>query len=204
MSPSLTSASAQTFLTSTENYLLSRLHRELSRNSMHTFHILGQFCWWIFIGIIAGCVTCHSGREKSESLHGSLPKITSNITIFLHRKQKVMSLQGEMNAEFSRCRQQSICNGRLYTLLVNVYPGAFTLYTQTHIWLFSIPTHKCICSQIRVKIGVDLKEFLYIYIYIYGFLDMLVCKEIRLLIELLKKLWTKKKNPTGDLMPFQT
>ena len=40
-------------------------------------------------------------RGKSKTLYWSLLKIASKITIFLGKKWKFMSFEGEMNAEFN-------------------------------------------------------------------------------------------------------
>ena len=77
-------------------------------------------------------------REKSKTLRRSLLQLASKIAIFLHWKQKFMSLKGEINAEFSDIAEYfdviemrvSPCeDGRPYTLLTNAYPGACTPYT---------------------------------------------------------------------------
>ena len=101
-SPLLISAWAQTNLTPTENYLLSRLNREWRSmagsdaisscslsNSMHTFHIYCSFAdkpsiqTWLWLPVVLLAVRAGG---KSKTLRRLLLKITSKIAIFLHRK----------------------------------------------------------------------------------------------------------------------
>ena len=51
---------------------------------------------WLLVALLAV-----PDGEKLKTLLWSLLKTASKIAIFLHRKQKFMSLKGEMNAEFN-------------------------------------------------------------------------------------------------------
>ena len=51
--------------------------------------------------MVAGRVTCCTGRVKIKLRVGRCKKIASKIAIFLGKKWKFMSFKGEMNAEFN-------------------------------------------------------------------------------------------------------
>ena len=147
---------AQTILTPTENYLLSRLHREWRSlagsdaissyslsNSMHTFHIYYSFAdkpsiqtrLWLPVALLAV-----QAREKSKTLHQSLLKTASKIAIFLHRKQKFMSFKGEMSAEFNDVDSKVFWCHRNARFSLRMADR--THYSRTRIPVLAHPTHK--------------------------------------------------------------
>ena len=155
-SPLLISASAQTILTPTENYLLSRLHREWRSlagsdavssyslsNSMHTFHIYCSFAnkpsiqtrQWLPVALLAV-----PAGEKSKTLRHLLTKTESEITIFLHRKQKFMSFKGEMSAEFNDVDSKVFWCHRNVCFSWRKADG--TRYSRMRTPVLAHPTHK--------------------------------------------------------------
>ena len=111
-SPVVFLASAQTISTPTEIFLLLRIHRELRTlarsdaicsyslsNSIHIFHSYCSFYdkpsiqTWLWLPVVLLAIPA---GENSKPLCWLVLKIASKIAIFLHRKWKFMSFEGEM------------------------------------------------------------------------------------------------------------
>ena len=159
--PSLILPSAQTILTPTENYLLSRSHRgwrslagsdaissySLS-NSMHTFHIYCSFAdkpsiqTWLWLPVVLLAVRAGG---KSKTLRRLLLKIASKIAVFLHRKPKFVSFKAEMSAEFNDIDSKVFWHHR--NACFSLRMADCTHYSRTCISVFAHPTHKWVSRR---------------------------------------------------------
>ena len=110
-----------------------------------------------WLGCRSRYLPCQWGKNKNNCF-SRCRKLLLKSPFFYTKKTEIHVIQRRNEQRIQWRRQQShqnMCffleNGQPYTLLANAYPGACARYTQMHILMLSIPTHKCVRRQIWVN-----------------------------------------------------